>query len=52
MRRTDFLASFVLMRMVFLALELLVLLSFGALVFGVPLRGSLPLLAGLSVLGS
>lgn len=52
MRRTDFLASFVLMRIVFLAVELAVLLAFGTLVFHVPLRGSVALVCGLSLLGS
>jgi ABC-type multidrug transport system permease subunit len=52
MRRSHFLLSFVLMRIVFLALELLFLLLFGSLVFGVPLRGSLLLVCSLSLLGS
>jgi ABC-type multidrug transport system permease subunit len=52
MRRGLFLLSFVLMRLVFLVIELPVLLVFGALVFGVPLRGSVPLLVGVATLGS
>jgi ABC-2 type transport system permease protein len=52
MRRGHFLASFVLMRLIFLVLELAVLLAFGTLVFGVPIRGSLALICGLSLLGS
>jgi ABC-type multidrug transport system permease subunit len=52
MRRTDFLLAFVLMRALFLVVELPVLLGFGHVVFGVPLRGSIVLLAGLAVLGS
>jgi ABC-2 type transport system permease protein len=52
MKRTDFLASFVLMRILFLAVELAVLLAFGALVFNVPMRGSLALVCGLALLGS
>jgi ABC-type multidrug transport system permease subunit len=52
MRRSHFLLSFVLMRAVFLIVELPVLLVFAWLVFHVPIRGSLPLLAALAVLGS
>jgi ABC-type multidrug transport system permease subunit len=52
MRRLDFLLSFVLMRLVFLAAELPILLGFGWLVFGVPVRGSLILLTAVAVLGS
>jgi ABC-2 type transport system permease protein len=52
MKKLDFLLSFVLMRAVFLLGELPVLLGFGALAFGVPLRGSIVLLASIAVLGS
>jgi ABC-type multidrug transport system permease subunit len=52
MRRWHFLAAFVFMRAVFLVIELPVLLGFGVGVLGVPLRGSLALVIGLSVLGS
>jgi ABC-type multidrug transport system permease subunit len=52
MRKIDFLLSFVLMRILFLAAELLVLLLFGALAFGVPVRGSIPLICALSLVGS
>ncbi len=52
MKKTHFLASFVLMRLFFLVVELTILLSFGYFVFGVPIRGSLPLIAGLTLLGS
>ncbi len=52
MRRSHFLLSFILSRALFLAVELPVLLGFAKLVFGVPVRGSLLLLVGLSVLGS
>jgi len=52
MRRGLFLLSFVLMRLVFLLIELPTLLLFGALAFGVPMRGSLPLLVGIATLGS
>jgi ABC-2 type transport system permease protein len=52
MRRGEFLVAFVLMRMLFLVLELPVLLLFGRLAFGVPLRGSLLLLVALAILGA
>jgi ABC-type multidrug transport system permease subunit len=52
MRRIDFLLSFLLMRGIFLAVELPILLGFGWLVFNVPLRGSVVLLATLAALGS
>jgi ABC-2 type transport system permease protein len=52
MRQRDFLLSFVLTRAIFVFFELPVLLVFGALVFGVPVRGSLVLLTGVAVLGS
>jgi ABC-type multidrug transport system permease subunit len=41
MSRAEYLASFMFSRMLFLILEVATLLGFGALVFGVPLRGSL-----------
>jgi ABC-type multidrug transport system permease subunit len=40
MRRTDYLLAHMFSRFVLLALEAAVILAFGALVFGVPLRGS------------
>jgi ABC-type multidrug transport system permease subunit len=52
MRRGLFLLSFVLMRLVFLVIELPALLLFGALAFGVPMRGSIPLLVAIATLGS
>lgn len=52
MRRTDFLLAFVLMRALFLIVELPVLISFAVLTFAVPVRGSYALLAGLGALGS
>ena len=52
MARTHFLLSFVLVRAVFLLGELPVLLGFAYWVFNVPIRGSLPLIVGLSALGS
>jgi ABC-type multidrug transport system permease subunit len=41
MSRPEFLLSFLLSRLVFLVLEVITLVGFGALAFGVPLRGSL-----------
>ena len=41
MSRSEFLMSFLLSRLFFLVLEVVTLVGFGALVFGVPLRGSL-----------
>ena len=52
MRRGHFLLSFVLARMLFLAVELPVLLVFVWLAFGVVVRGSLPLFLALVVLGA
>jgi ABC-2 type transport system permease protein len=52
MSRSQYLASFVLSRLTLLVIEVGLLLGFGALVFGVPLRGSLLVLAGLCVLSS
>jgi ABC-type multidrug transport system permease subunit len=52
MNRGHFLLSFVLMRMLFLVMELPVLLGFGCLAFSVTVQGSLLLLVGLSVLGA
>ena len=52
MRRGEFLLAFVLMRVFFLALEFPVLLLFGRLAFGVPLRGSLWTLGLLALLGA
>jgi ABC-type multidrug transport system permease subunit len=52
MRRTDFLLSFVLMRALFVLVEVPVLFAFGWLVFGVKVEGSLLLLFGLSLLGA
>ena len=52
MRRSDFLLSFVLMRLIFLAVELPVLLLFAHYAFDVAVRGSLVLLVGLSLLGA
>ena len=52
MSRGQFLWSFVVMRAVFLLLELPVLLGFAWLVFRVGIAGSVPLLAALSLLGA
>jgi ABC-2 type transport system permease protein len=52
MSRAHFLLSFVLVRGAFLLGELPILLGFAHWVFNVPIRGSLPLIFGLSVLGS
>jgi ABC-2 type transport system permease protein len=45
MRRSQYLASFLLSRLTFLCLEVALLLGFAVAVFGVPIRGSLGLLA-------
>ena len=52
MSRAQFLSSFVLMRTLFLFLELPVLLGFGWLTFDVGIAGSLPLLLGVAILGA
>jgi ABC-type multidrug transport system permease subunit len=52
MRRSDFLLSFLFSRAVFLVVELPVLLGFGSLAFGVPVRGSLLLLIAVAILGA
>jgi ABC-2 type transport system permease protein len=52
MRRTDFLLSFVLMRALFVLVEVPVLFAFGWLAFGVRIAGSAALLFGLSLLGA
>ena len=41
MSRTEYLLSFLLSRLAFLVLEVITLVGFGAIAFGVPLRGSL-----------
>jgi ABC-2 type transport system permease protein len=52
MRRSDYLLSQILGRMVFLVPELVLLTGFGWLVFGVPMRGSLVLFLALCLLGA
>jgi ABC transporter DrrB family efflux protein len=52
MRRGDYLLSYVLSRLVFLVLEVAALVGFGWLIFDVGVRGSVALLAGVTLLGS
>jgi ABC-2 type transport system permease protein len=52
MRKRDYLASIMLSRLLFLGFEVGAILGFGALVFSVPIRGSLLSVLALSVLGS
>jgi len=52
MRRSDYLLAFVLVRLLFLVLEVPVLVGFGVLAFGVPLRGSILALGTMAVLGA
>jgi ABC-type multidrug transport system permease subunit len=51
MRRYDFLLSLMLSRLVFTVVEIVILLGFGWLVFGVRVRGDVSALAALIVLG-
>ena len=52
MRRTHFLLSFMLSRLVFLALEVVAVISFGWLAFGVSVQGSILELGVISLVGS
>jgi ABC-type multidrug transport system permease subunit len=52
MKKRDFLLAFVLMRGLFLLVEIPVLLVFARFVFGVPIFGSVALLGAVAVLGS
>jgi len=52
MPKAYYLLSFLLSRLVLLVVEVLVVLGFGVLVFGVPVRGSLPSLLALCFLAS
>jgi len=52
MRRSHFLLSFMLSRLTFLILEVGVIMAFGWMVFGVPVRGSLLSLSLLAMLGA
>lgn len=51
MRRTDFLLSLMLSRIVFTLIEIVLLMGFARLVFGVQVQGDLSALAGLTVTG-
>ena len=52
MRRSDYLASYVLSRLAFLVVEVAALIGFGWLMFDVGVRGSLLTLAGVTVVGA
>jgi ABC-2 type transport system permease protein len=52
MSRGEYLASFVLSRLTFLIFEVALLLGFAVLVFGVPVRGSLPFLGAICLLSA
>jgi ABC-type multidrug transport system permease subunit len=52
MRRSHYLLSFILSRLVFLILEVVALVGSGWLLFGVAVRGSFTTLAGISILGA
>ncbi len=52
MRRSHYLLSFILSRLVFLILEVVALVGFGWLLFGVAVRGSFVTLAGITILGA
>lgn len=52
MKRSDFLLAFVLMRALFLLVELPILIGFATLVFGVPMHGSMALFAAVATFGS
>ena len=52
MRRTHFLLSFMLSRLIFLALEVVAVISFGWIVFGVSVHGSILELGVISLVGS
>jgi len=52
MSRSHYLASHVLSRLAFLVLESIVLVGFGWIAFGVPVRGSLAALGAISVIGA
>src|SRR3989442_12588809 len=52
MRRSHYLLSFILSRLVFLIVEVVALVGFGWLLFGVAVRGSFVTLAGVTILGS
>ncbi len=52
MRRSEYLLAFVIVRLLFLVLEVPVLVGFGMIAFGIPLRGSVLTLGAVAVLGA
>ncbi len=52
MSRSQYLASYLLQRLVVMVFEVAVVLAFGALVFGVPMRGSVVALVAVCLLGT
>lgn len=52
MRKSEFMLSYILARLVFLAIEVGAVVAFGHFAFGVPVRGSLAALSGIAVLGA
>jgi ABC-type multidrug transport system permease subunit len=52
MRRSSYLASFMVFRLLFLAIELVLLTGFGVWVLGIPLRGSLIAFSAVALLGA
>ena len=52
MRKSDYLMSFLVMRLALMVVEVSVITTFGILAFGVPMRGSLPAFALTCVLGA
>jgi ABC-type multidrug transport system permease subunit len=52
MRRSHYLLGFILSRLLFLFVEVIALVGFGRLMFGVGIRGSVLLLAGITILGA
>jgi ABC-2 type transport system permease protein len=52
MRRPDFLAAHLAMRLVFMVIEVTFVLGFGHLAFGVPVRGGLPAVLAVGALGA
>ncbi len=52
MRRSHYLLAFVIVRLLFLVLEVPVLVGFGIFAFGIPLRGSVVALGAMAVLGA
>lgn len=52
MRKSDYLLSFIISRLAFLVVEVVFLLGMAALLFGVPVRGSLVQLGGIALVAS